>query len=115
MSTKALITSDDLWKIVADGSRYELWDGQLVPMPPVGFEHSAIVGRVGEFLSRYARENKLGVVGVEAGFKLGREPERVLAPDLHFVFERAFEQRRSHSKICRVPDRPSRRDPIARR
>jgi Uma2 family endonuclease len=85
MSTKSLLTSEDLWKIVADGSRYELWDGELVPMTPVGFEHSAIVGRIGEFLSRHARENKLGVVGMEGGFKLGRGPEKVLSPDLHFV------------------------------
>lgn len=50
MSTKALLTSDDLWRIVADGSRYELSRGELVPMTPVGFQHSAIVARLGKFL-----------------------------------------------------------------
>ena len=52
MSVKTLLTSEDLWKIVADGNRYELSRGELVPMTPVGFQHSAIVGRLGEFLSR---------------------------------------------------------------
>jgi len=85
MSTKTLLTSEDLWKIVADGSRYELWDGELVPMTPVGIQHSAIVGRLGKFLSIYVDEKRLGIVGMEGGFKLCPEPERVLAPDLHFI------------------------------
>ena len=53
MSTKTLLTADDLWKIVADGSRYELSRGELVPMTPVGLQHSAIVGRLGKLLSNY--------------------------------------------------------------
>ncbi len=85
MSTKTLLTSEDLWKIVADGSRYELSCGELVPMTPVGFQHSAIVGRLGEFLSRYVRENRLGIVGMKGGFNLKREPDITRAPDLHFV------------------------------
>ena len=85
MSTKALVTSEDLWKIVADGSRYELWDGELVPMTPVGIQHSAIVMKLGELLSAYVRQKRLGIVGVEGGFRLRREPDRVLAPDLHFI------------------------------
>ena len=40
MSAKTLLTAEDLWKIVADGSRYELSRGELVPMTPVGFQHS---------------------------------------------------------------------------
>jgi len=85
MSTKALLTSEDLWKIVADGSRYELSRGELVPMTPVGLQHSAIVGRLGKLLSNYVDEKQLGIVGMEGGFKLMREPDTLRAPDLHFV------------------------------
>ena len=85
MSTKALLTSEDLWKIVADGSRYELSRGELVPMTPVGFQHSAIVGRLGKLLSNYVDDRKLGIVGMEGGFKLLLQPETTRAPDLHFV------------------------------
>jgi len=35
MSSKTLLTAEDLWKIVADGSRYELSKGKLVAMTPV--------------------------------------------------------------------------------
>ena len=85
MSTKTLLTSEDLWKIVADGSRYELSRGELVPMTPVGFQHSAIVGRLGKLLSNYVDEKRLGIVGMEGGFKLRREPDTTRAPDIHFV------------------------------
>ena len=85
MSTKTLLTGEDLWKIVADGSRYELSRGELVPMTPVGFQHSAIVGRLGKLLSNYVDEKQLGIVGMEGGFKLKREPDTLRAPDLHFV------------------------------
>ena len=85
MSTKTLLTSEDLWKIVAGGSRYELSRGELVPMTPVGLQHSAIVGRLGKLLSNYVDEKQLGIVGMEGGFKLKREPDTLRAPDLHFV------------------------------
>ena len=85
MSTKALLTSEDLWKIVADGSRYELCRGELVPMTPVGLQHSAIVMRLGSLLTSYVGKKRLGIVGTEGGFKLRSKPETTRAPDLHFV------------------------------
>ena len=85
MSTKTLLTAEDLWKIVANGNRYELSRGELVPMTPVGFQHSAIVARFGMFLSSYVTEKRLGIVGMEGGFKLEREPDTLRAPDIHFV------------------------------
>jgi Uma2 family endonuclease len=85
MGTKTLLNVEDLWKIVADGGRYELSRGELVPMTPVGFQHSAIVGRLGKFLSNYVDANRLGIVGMECGFRLEREPDTLRAPDLYFV------------------------------
>ena len=85
MSTKALLTGEDLWKIVADGSRYELSRGELVPMTPVGFQHAAIVGRLGKLLSLYVDEKRLGLVGPEGGFYLRRNPDTLRAPDVAFV------------------------------
>ena len=85
MSTKALLKSEDLWKIVADGSRYELCRGELVPMTPVGLRHSAIVMRLGSLLTAYVNRKRLGIVGTEGGFKLRSKPETTRAPDLHFV------------------------------
>ena len=103
MSTKTLLTSDDLWKIVADGSRYELCKGELVPMTPVGIRHSAIVGRLGEFLSRHVRENRLGIIGMEGGFKLGKEPQTTRAPDLHFISKARLAKEGITEKFAEYP------------
>ena len=103
MSTKTLLTSEDLWKIVADGSRYELSRGELVPMTPVGIQHSAIVMRLGEFLSRYVRENQLGIVGTEGGFKLERDPDTLRAPDIHFVSKVRIEKEGITQKFADYP------------
>jgi Uma2 family endonuclease len=103
MSTKTLLTADDLWKIVADGSRYELSRGELVPMTPVGFQHSAIVGRLGKLLSNYVDEKHLGIVGMEGGFKLERAPDIVRAPDIHFVSKARIEKEGITPKFADFP------------
>ena len=103
MSTKALLTSEDLWKIVADGSRYELSRGELVPMTPVGFQHSAIVMRLGKLLSLYVDEKGLGLVGTEGGFKLLLQPETTRAPDLHFVSKERIAKEGITQKFAEFP------------
>ncbi|MBI3896371.1 MAG: Uma2 family endonuclease [Acidobacteria bacterium] len=85
MSTKTLLTSEDLWKLVADGSRHELSKGELLLMTPVGMEHGAIVIKLGRLLSAYTEENRSGLVVTEAGFRLSRNPDTVRAPDVAFV------------------------------
>ena len=103
MSTKTLLTSEDLWKIVADGSRYELSRGELVPMTPVGLQHSAIVGRLGKLLSNFVDEKQLGIVGMEGGFKLKREPDTLRAPDIHFVSKVRIEKEGITQKFADYP------------
>ena len=85
MSTKALLTSEDLWKLVADGSRYELSRGELVPMTPVHFKHGKIVVSLARKLDQFADERGLGAVGTEIGFRLARNPDTLRAPDIAFV------------------------------
>ena len=85
MSTKTLVTSEDLWKIVADGSRYELSHGELVPMTPIGIQHGAVVGNLQLLVGTFVKKNRLGVVGPEIGFRLSRDPDTVRAPDVAFI------------------------------
>src|SRR4051812_28163143 len=85
MNTKTLLTSEDLWRIVADGSRYELYRGELVQMTPVGFEHGRIVVRFARVLDQYAAANGLGAIGTEVGFRLFHNPDVTLAPDIAFI------------------------------
>lgn len=85
MSTKTLLTNEDLWKIVADGSRYELYRGELVPMTPVGLEHGRIVVRLVALLDSHVRKNGLGAVCTEVGFHLFQVPDTTWAPDIAFI------------------------------
>ena len=105
MGTKTILTSEDLWKIVADGSRYELYRGELVPMTPVGLQHGRIVIRFGQRLNQYVEANRLGVVGTEVGFHLFREPDTTLAPDIAFIAQSRVPQGSAAEKFVEfAPD-----------
>src|SRR5688572_6377987 len=85
MGTKTLLTGEDLWRIVADGSRYELSRGELVPMTPVGIRHAAVVSKLNRLLGDYVERHGLGITGSEGGFYLARNPDIVRAPDVAFI------------------------------
>lgn len=103
MSTKTLLTGEDLWKIVADGSRYELSRGELVPMTPVGIRHLAVVSNVERLLDNYVREKKLGLVGPEGGFYLSRDPDTTRAPDVAFISKDRIAQEGIPEKFADFP------------
>jgi Uma2 family endonuclease len=103
MSTKTLLTSEDLWKIVADGSRYELSHGELVPMIPIGIRHGQIVIRFGRRLDQYVQEKDLGIVCTEVGFRLTMNPDTVRAPDIAFIATRRFPEGRIPEKFADFP------------
>jgi Uma2 family endonuclease len=68
-----------------DLEKYELWEGRLVPMTPVGFRHSQVGVRLASLLDRHARDNDLGTVLAQLGVKLRSEPDTVFAPDIAFI------------------------------
>lgn len=80
-----LVTAGELEKLAVDDHRYELVDGHLVRMTPVGFRHGRVVITFGGLLDVHVRARKLGVVCTEVGFKLASNPDTVRAPDLAFV------------------------------
>jgi Uma2 family endonuclease len=62
-------------------------------MAPAGFEHGDIGYNLGTMLRAYARKAQLGrVVGADAGFVLGRDPDVVRAPDIAFVSQARLDQ-----------------------
>ena len=103
MSTKTLLTSEELWKIVADGSRYELCEGELVPMTPIGIQHGAIVIKLGRLLGSYVEAKHLGIVGTEIGFRLARDPDTVRAPDLAFIAKERLPKEGVPTKFANFP------------
>ena len=103
MSTKTLLTGEDLWKIVADGSRYELSRGELVPMTPVGIRHAAVVSKLDGLLGSYVRERGLGITGPEGGFYLSRNPDIVRAPDVAFILKERITKEGIPEKFADFP------------
>ena len=80
------VTADELLRMPDDGVRRELLDGELREMTPAGAEHGAIAAAVLVSLGHHVRTHGLGrVFAAETGFKLGGNPDTVLAPDAAFV------------------------------
>lgn len=92
-ATTELFTAEQLIRLPKDGFRYELREGVLIKMSPAGFEHGAIAVNLAFLLARYVKENHLGLVlAAETGYKLGSDPDTVLAPDVSFVRQELIEQ-----------------------
>lgn len=81
-----LTTADELLRMPDDGWRYELVEGELRKMTPAGSEHGFLSNEVSWHLTEHVRRNRLGrVFGAETGFRVGRNPDTVLAPDVAFI------------------------------
>jgi Uma2 family endonuclease len=82
----SLTTAHDLLHLPDDGFRYELIDGALRKMTPAGSVHGFLSVEVAYRLSEHVRPNGLGrVFGAETGFRIRRDPDTVLAPDVSFI------------------------------
>ena len=69
-----------------DGFRYDLVKGELRKMSPAGSKHGVIIVNLTVPLAQHVKERRLGLVfGAETGFRLGSNPDTVLAPDIGFV------------------------------
>ena len=80
------VTADELLRMPDDGLRRELVDGELRVMTPAGAEHGAVAASVLVSLGHHVRTHGLGrVFAAETGFRLGSNPDTVLAPDAAFV------------------------------
>ena len=81
-----ITTADELLRMPDDGYRYELVEGELRKMTPTGAEHGFLSSEIDWLLRDYVKRHDLGeVFGAETGFRIGRNPDTVLAPDASFV------------------------------
>ena len=83
--TARLVTAAELERLPDDDYRYELVEGRLIRMSPVGFEHGFLVIRLGRLVDEHVRARHLGFVVSEVGFKLRSNPDTVRAPDVAFL------------------------------
>jgi Uma2 family endonuclease len=86
MATTKPVTAEQLLRMSRDGRhRYELVRGEVVTMPPVGLEHGDRSSGIAWLLRSFVREHGGGLVVVEVGFVLARDPDVVRAPDVAFI------------------------------
>ena len=83
IATRMTAAELELWP---DGEgKQELIRGTLIEMSPPGGEHGRIAAVLGGLLWSFVRDRHLGVVMVESGFVLERDPDTVCGPDVAFV------------------------------
>ncbi|NJK80303.1 MAG: Uma2 family endonuclease [Chloroflexaceae bacterium] len=85
IATDHLITADELLQMPDDGIRRELVRGEVIETMPPGGIHGDIALELGMRLRAWARAGGHGYCGVEAGFRLARNPDTVRGPDVAFV------------------------------
>ncbi|MCY4527786.1 MAG: Uma2 family endonuclease [Chloroflexi bacterium] len=86
MTTRTLVTADELLRMPSDGKRYELIEGKLIELAPAGLRRGEIAATIALLIGNYVRQMGLGSVFVAGpGFFLQRDPDTVRAPDVAFI------------------------------
>jgi Uma2 family endonuclease len=100
-----LLTTEEYLRLPDDGTRYELVAGILVSEPPPFPQHGRIQARVTQVMSTFVEGRGLGVVLLESGFLLSRDPDTVRGPDVSFVTRDRYDAAQaSNSYIRGAPD-----------
>jgi Uma2 family endonuclease len=104
MSTKTLLTADELERMPDDDSvQIELDEGELITMRPAGEEHCNLEVETVFELKKFVKENDLGrVYAGDMGFRLSRDTVR--SPDVAFVRKERVEAIRGQGFAKGAPD-----------
>jgi Uma2 family endonuclease len=77
---------EDVLRLGAKGERYELVEGELVPMSPTGGPHADDETQAGSLLHNYVRPRRLGKVYTGELLFILEGPDRLArAPDIAFI------------------------------
>lgn len=100
------LTVEEFERLPPDDGRTELVRGQVVREPPAGYVHGRRGNDLAYRLTRFVRENELGiVVAAETGFVLSKRSRIVRAPDIAFIAaEHTDREDRSTSYFPGAPD-----------
>jgi Uma2 family endonuclease len=80
-----LVTAEELLGLYLPGKSIELVRGHLVVREPPSTRHGAVAARLAYLLSDHVYRHDLGLVILDAGFKIESDPDTVRAPDVAFI------------------------------
>ena len=83
--SKHLVTAEELERMPDDDFRYELVEGRIVRMSPVGGVHGGLTAGFIALLVQHVKAARIGAVATGLGFILARNPDTVRAPDVAFI------------------------------
>jgi Uma2 family endonuclease len=83
---REVLTAADVERLSLPKKQAELIRGRLVVREPPGTRHGVIAATLAYFLRDFVQRHGDGVVAAQdTGFKIGRDPDTVRAPDVAFV------------------------------
>ena len=87
MSTVAqnLITAEELLLLPETDKQVELVRGEIIETMPPNAKHGRLAVKIAVRLEIWSEQGKHGVVGVESGFTLSKNPDVVRSPDVYFI------------------------------
>lgn len=99
------MTAADVERLSIPDKQVELIRGRLVVREPPGTRHGVIAVTLAYFLKDFVRRQGHGVVaGQDTGFKIGRDPDTVRAPDVAFIAAARAERIPSRGYAELAPD-----------
>ena len=85
-------TADEFMEIAGSSPDMELTDGRLTPVRAAAWNTSKLTARLISYLTVYAESRDLGSVwGIDGSFRIDRDPETVLMPDVAFLLPHRME------------------------
>ena len=86
-ASEPLLTAEEFYHLPdpPHGGKMELLSGKVIEHMPPGGVHGKLTRRLGTAVGAFADANGLGETVTDSGFRLGREPDTVLGPDVAVV------------------------------
>lgn len=88
-----------------DGAKYELYDGELMLMPPSQRNATELGVEIASLLRNFTRGKGMGyIAGADGGYILSRDPDTFVSPDASYISKQRAGERKSTGYYPVGPD-----------